>query len=186
MPPAYSTYLATSDDSFTVVYSSSTDMCASKQISEAKSWHKVVYFTLNAGFSALPVLTLVAMNMFLVFFAMKKSNTAVHKRNIVIVVLVTASFILFGLPFFLYSVKYGEHTENHDPVLRFVTYIGFTSLWSNPVIYLVTNRSFRTFTVTRVTTRGRYNSTVFYNQTQQNIMIINRQQCYREGLMRIS
>ena len=145
--PAYSAYRTVVDDKFIVVFSASQCMCSSVQVSKAESWHKVVYYLIAGLLNGLPCVTLCVMNLFLVVYALRKSNRAVNKRNIVIVVLITASFLLFGLPYFFYSTKHGQTSGDNDPMLRFVTFTTFISFWSNPVIYLVTNQNFRSFTV---------------------------------------
>ena len=144
--PVYSCYRVILDDKFLVVFSASQCMCSSIQIAEAGGWHKVVYYFLAGSLNGLPCLVLCVTNSFLVIYALKKSNRTVNKSNIVIVVLVTASFLLFGLPYFAYSAKHGQTANNNDSTLRIVTFTTFICLWSNPVIYLVTNRGFRTFT----------------------------------------
>lgn len=144
--PAYASLKSFALDEFVVLFSRSQCMCSSVQIMETGNFHKIVYYVLAATLNGLPCLTLLGINTFLVTYAAKKTRRAVKKTNIVIVVLITLSFLLSILPYFFYSMKYGNTHNDNDKLLRFVTFVTFTSLWSNPVIYLVTNESFRTFT----------------------------------------
>ena len=144
--PVFSVYRSTVDDKFAVVFSTSQCMCSSVPVAEIGSLQKILYLVFAGSLNGLPCFTLCAMNTFLVVYALKKCNRVMDKGNIVIVLLVTTSFLVSGLPYFFYSVKHGHTSNNNDAFLRVVTFITFISLWSNPVIYLVTNKHFRTFT----------------------------------------
>ena len=157
--PAYTSFKAFVFDEFDVLFSSSQCMCSSVQVIKTGNFHKIFYYVLAGTLNGLPCLTLLGINTFLVIYAVKKTNRAVNKTNIVIVFLITFSFLLSILPYFFYSIKHGNTHNNNDNVLRFVTFATFTSLWSNPVIYLVTNENFRTFTAESARKISRANDT---------------------------
>ena len=91
-------------------------------------------------------------------YAIRKTNRPINKKNIAVVILVTAIFLLSFLPLFLYeAVAYGLSRESDKAYLRsnfeWVKYFTYVSSWSNPVIYLVMNERFREFTKTKVSLR---------------------------------
>ena len=129
-----------------VEFSSAQCMCWSVFAEDAENWQHNVGYLLAGMLNGMPCLVLCVVNSFLVGYALKKSNTSVNKMNIVIVVMVTVSFLLPMLPYYVYYMVAGGTWDNHPEIVRFVTFIMFISLWANPPIYILTNRSFRIFT----------------------------------------
>ena len=108
--------------------------------------------------TAVPCLTLLVTTFVLMVYAIRKTNRPINKKNIAVVILVTATFLLSFLPLFLYeAVAYGLSREFDKAYLRrnfeWVKYFTYVSSWSNPVIYLVMNERFREFTKTKVSLR---------------------------------
>ena len=137
-------------DIFIIDFSKSQCMCWMVQASEPESWHLITDYVLAGVLNALPCITLIGMNTFLVIYAAKKSTRSINKMNILVVILITASFLVSSLPYFVYYMISGDVWDDNDSTLRFVTFVMFLTLWSNPVIYLVTNSYFRRFTVESV------------------------------------
>lgn len=152
--PIWSYYGACVAQFLVVEFSPGQCMCWSVFTGNSQSWQHSVGYFLATLLNGLPCLTLCFMNTFLVAFALKKSNTTVNKLNIVIVVLVTLAFILPMLPYFIYYMIHGNDWDSSIAQVRFVTFVMFISSWANPPIYLLTNRSFKMFTL-RLLRRGR-------------------------------
>ncbi|KAL5259056.1 hypothetical protein ACHWQZ_G009509 [Mnemiopsis leidyi] len=129
-----------------VEFSPSQSMCWSVFAEDAENWQESVGYVLAGMLNGMPCLVLCVVNSFLVGYALKKSNTSVNKMNIVIVVMVTVSFLLPMLPYYVYYMVAGGTWDSYPGTVRFVTFIMFISLWANPPIYILTNRSFRIFT----------------------------------------
>lgn len=128
-------------------FSRSQCMCWLLQNSTPQIWHLVLDYLLSGMLNALPCLTLIGLNAYLVIFAVRKSTRSVNKMNIMVVVLITASFLVATLPYFIYFVIRGDVWSDGDVILRFVTFVFFLAFWSNPVIYLATNKNFWNYTV---------------------------------------
>ena len=97
-----------------------------------------------------PCSALVIMNTALVYIALKRSNTSVNWANVSIVVFVTAVFIASILPHFVYFIKNRQNwTDSVE--LRWTVATTLVSTFSNPVIYFLTNPSFRSFTIGWIT-----------------------------------
>ena len=156
--PAYNFYKSTLKNIFAVQFSRSQCMCWIIQISQPESWHFILDYALSGLLNALPCLTLIGTNTFLVLYAVKKSTRTVNKMNILIVVLITASFLISSLPYFAYYMSSGDVWDDSDGTLRLVTFAMFLVLWSNPIIYLATNRYFRRFLIRSVLRDGRRTS----------------------------
>ena len=93
-----------------------------------------------------PCSALVIMNTALVYIALKRSHTSVNWANVSIVVFVTAVFIASILPHFVYFIKNRQNwTDSVE--LRWTVATTLVSTFSNPVIYFLTNPSFRSFTI---------------------------------------
>ena len=144
--PAWSYYGVYIGQFLLVEFSPAQCMCWSIFSSRSKTWHHTVGYLLAGLLNGLPCISLCLMNTFLVGYALKKSNRTVNKMNIVIVVMVTLSFLLPMLPYFIFYMVYGN-TWNQGSTVRFVTFIMFISSWANPPIYLLTNKSFKLFTM---------------------------------------
>ena len=85
-----------------------------------------------------PCVTLVILNISLITFAILKSHRSVKIGNIVIVVTVTACFLVSFLPI-IAALVFGDW----EP---FAWSFSLLSLWTNPVIYLLVNKQLRTYT----------------------------------------
>ena len=118
-----------------------------------------IRLVLLAVCTVLPCLTLMITTTVLMVYAIRKTNRPINKKNITVVILVTASFLFSFLPFFLYqAVSYGLSRESDKAYLgrnfEWVKYFTYVSSWSNPVIYLVMNERFREFTKSKVSVRA--------------------------------
>ena len=91
---------------------------------------------------ALPSLTLIIFNSAVVVFAIQKSNNAINKKNLLIVVIVTAGFFISFIP---ESVSLLSHSTTLE-YREFAYSLIWLSCWTNPFIYLAVNPSFREFT----------------------------------------
>ena len=94
---------------------------------------------------AVPNLMLIVSNAVLIGYATKKTNTRVNKLNILIVIFVTATFLVSFLPMF--AVFFWKI---HGTFRDFAWSAVFLSSWSNPFIYLAVNPRFRAYTKSRV------------------------------------
>ena len=107
----------------------------------------IISFILVTVYDALPCLTLVITTTILMIYAIKKSKRPINKRNVFVVVLVTASFLLSFLPYIIFiSAYFFLHGKLLDKLYEWTWPFTFLSSWSNPIIYLTMNRSFRDFT----------------------------------------
>ena len=147
IPPTWQLYKSTLTTIYQVHFSKSQCMCWMIQISTPKIWHLILDYLLSGLLNALPCITLIGVNTFLVIFAVRKSTRTVNKMNIVVVILITTLFLVATLPYFIYYMISGDVWSDDDVILRFVTFIFFMAFWSNPVVYLATNRYFWRFTV---------------------------------------
>ena len=97
-----------------------------------------------------PCSALVIMNTALVYIALKRSNTSVNWANVSVVVFVTAVFIASILPHFVYFIENRQNwTDSVE--LRWTVATTLVSTFSNPVIYFLTNPTFRSFTIGWIT-----------------------------------
>jgi hypothetical protein len=178
--PVWSFYGACVRHFLLVEYSPSQTMCWSVFSPDAESWHHFVGYLLAGILNGLPCLALCVMNTFLVGYALKKSNTTVNKMNIVIVVMVTLSFLLPMLPYFIYYMVSGDSWATHHNTVRFVTFIMFISSWANPPIYFLTNKSFRLFTM-KLARRNHVS-----NQSDSRVvMTVRKNQMVRHSVTRV-
>ena len=95
---------------------------------------------------ALPSLTLIIFNSAVVVFAIQKSNNAINKKNLLIVVIVTAGFFISFIPELVSSLSPSYPAEYRE----FSFSLLWLSCWTNPFIYLAVNPSFREFTKNRL------------------------------------
>ena len=100
-------------------------------------------------FNALPCLTLIVINTSLVTYASRKANSTVNKKNILVVVMVTGSFLISILPHFVNHVLmlFDKRSLEFKEIAWSITYL---STWINPFIYLAVNPTFREFTVDKI------------------------------------
>ena len=103
---------------------------------------EIIHFTIIGIFNALPCVTLVFLNTVLVIFAIIKSNSAINKRNLLTVILVTTGFLTSSLPYFIYQIPESGTQQQYDEIAWAIC---FSSSWINPFIYLLINPTFRVF-----------------------------------------
>ena len=151
--PIYYFYGAIVERIFIVDFSVTQCFCWSNQTAFPKSWHIIFEYFTTILLNGLPCLTLFLMNTFLVIYAVNKTNNPVNKTNIMIVILVTASFLISVLPYFIYAMLRGDSWDETDYTIRLVTFIMFLSFWTNPVIYFFANNHFRKLVINVVLTR---------------------------------
>ena len=144
--PVYYIYLSTLKEITDLEFSRPQCMCWMIYISEPYAWIVIADYIILGTVNTLPCLTLIVVNTVLVCFAIKKSTRPVNKGNILLVVFTTVSFLVAVLPHFVNFVIDGDLTTGHDIVIRFVMFIHFSAFWSNPIVYLATNRHFWNFT----------------------------------------
>ena len=106
---------------------------------------KVFNYVLLALLLALPIFMLIASNAVLIGLAAKKTNTKINKLNVLIVFLVTASFLMSFLPSLVFLAM---KTEGSPRDLSW--YVTFLSTWINPCIYIAVNSQFRSYTKERI------------------------------------
>jgi hypothetical protein len=123
--------------------------CSALFTENVQDWQKVIPMILSVVVNGIPCLVIVLTNAILVVYALKKSRSTVNKLNLLVVVLVTCSFLISIFPCFAYMQKMGTTHEDwgNDMTVRFVYFMTFLSAWSNPIVYLATNPSFREFTL---------------------------------------
>ena len=99
--------------------------------------------------TAVPSLSLVITTTMLMIYAMKKTNRPINKTNVLLVILMTASFLLSLLPYTIYAVAhFFPRSISHklfDKMFECAWSFTFISSWSNPIIYSVMNQNFRNF-----------------------------------------
>ena len=98
-------------------------------------------------FNLLPCVSLVISNSLLICYAAKKSHTHVKKRSLLVVILVTTSLLLSFGPMYA-AIIFRSATSSAFEELSWS--LAFWSSWSNPVVYLAVNPSFRQFTIRQV------------------------------------
>lgn len=110
----------------------------------------MIALSLVIVYDALPCVTLVITTTILMVYAIKKTNRPINKINVLVVVSVTMSFLISFLPFtvFILTLFFPEsiNKEHADIIFGWTWSFMFLSSWSNPIIYLVMNESFRNFT----------------------------------------
>ena len=95
---------------------------------------------------ALPCLSLIILNSALVILAVKKSNTSLNKRNLLIVIIMVSTFLLSFVPYLIVYLLESTTQESKE-ITAVITYL---SLWNNPLIYFAVNRNFNTFVKERI------------------------------------
>ena len=101
-----------------------------------------IFTILAVTLDVIPCLGLVVINSILVIYAIKKTNTTVNKRNLVVVITVTTCTLLAFIPLFVTMMFRRATSWAVDELAWSIT---FSSLWSNPIIYLAVNPAFREF-----------------------------------------
>ena len=115
--------------------------------------------------NGLPGVTLVILNVALVTFAMKKTNSAINKKNFLIVALVTYAFLLSFIPYFVEQLNIFRHLGYAEMSYS----LAYLSTWINPVIYFAVNPPFRNFTMKKLTVHNSVNEVHSGSQSQQRI-----------------
>ena len=108
---------------------------------------QMIGFVLGSVLIILPCITLMIFNAALIIFAVKKSNSGVNKRNLLIVVFVTSLFLLSILPYFLLYIPPLEFSPEYKEMSWSFLY---SSTWTNPFIYFAVNPTFRKFVQDRL------------------------------------
>ena len=106
-----------------------------------------LHFMLITVFNLLPCVTLVISNTVLIVYAARKSRTHIKKRSLLVVILVTVSLLLSFGPMYAAIIFRSVTSSEFE---EFTWSLAFWSSWSNPVVYLAVNPSFRQFTVRQV------------------------------------
>ena len=119
-----------------------------KQTQEV-STARIVGFAVTAMSIGLPNIILTVTTAVLLVYAVRKTNRPINKKNVLITVSVTVIFLLSFFPLMLYMTAhmFPDTIEGAFlyPIFEWVWSFTFLSTWSNPIIYLVTNESFRVF-----------------------------------------
>ena len=97
-------------------------------------------------FIVFPLIVLIAVNASLVCFAVRSTKRKVNRKNVLIVILVTLTFVATFTPFTVQYQKWGHSFHDAPVSLRLGLFVGFISSFSNPFIYIATNETFRNFT----------------------------------------
>ena len=114
------------------------------------SSRKIIIFGLFFIFGALPCITLVIINSALIIFALKKSNSAINKRKLLMVVMVTVIFLISFIPHFLDLILGNYMTDLPLEYSEIAVSVAFLSVWVNPFVYYAVNPSFKEFTKRRL------------------------------------
>ena len=159
--PAFQFYKFTIKHEFIVKFSPSRCQCVSFKKSFNITGAPISALLLVSITNLLPCLSMCTLNTILVTYALKKSNRGVNIWNILIVVLVTASFLFSMLPYFVFIlVNYDVDRSAiivdryRELKMRVIVFITFLQLWSNPIIYLVTNQNFKNYMMQLVVKRS--------------------------------
>ena len=111
---------------------------------------KIMNYAIICAFNALPCISLVIVNSTLLIFAWINANSAINKRNLVTVTLVTVTFLISVIPQFVSFMPLRISSEYEEIAWSFI----FLSAWINPFIYLALNPTFRKFTKTTMRRMG--------------------------------
>jgi hypothetical protein len=104
-----------------------------------EEWKIILGALIVFGFLLMASITMVILNSALVIFAVKRSKSAVNKKNILTVIIITVVFLISFVPSL---VILWTEAEDGEIELSFI----WLSSWTNPFIYLAVNPSFREFT----------------------------------------
>ena len=101
-----------------------------------------------------PCLSLVLTTTILLVYAIRKTNRPINKRNVAVVIAVTIIFLISFVPYLLYAaarLRSDVFKKQHlDIIFECAWSFAFISTWSNPIIYWMTNRSFRNFANSKI------------------------------------
>jgi hypothetical protein len=117
----------------------------------------------------------VVFNIVLVAFAFFKSNRSIKKGNLIIVVMVTISFLVSFLPL-IAALVFGEW----EPMAWSFSLL---SLWTNPIIYISVNKNLRRYTTKSIprnlTRRSTQDSAIAQNPPRSPLdnMDVTRKEC---------
>ena len=150
MPSIYAGVRLATESSGTdqlVLYHPSRSSCEFKPYNSSSiSPVKMFQYILLILLLAVPNLTLILSNTVLIGYAAKKTNTRINKRNVLIVILVTASFSVSFLPMLVVLGIRIRGTPRD-----FAWSMVFFSAWINPFIYMAVNTRFRAYTKDAIT-----------------------------------
>ena len=104
-----------------------------------------INYTIIGIFNALPCISLVIINSGLLIVAVKRANSAINKKNLMTVILVTVVFFVSIMPHFL-SLMF-DIPKLYDEL---AWSLAFLSTWVNPIIYVAVNPRFREFTKRKI------------------------------------
>ena len=130
-------------------------------------WIGFIGYAICFVFIAFPSITLVILNLALVILAIKKSKQAINRLNLLVVILVTAAFLISILPIF-FNVIIAETSLEYNEISWSLSFI---SVWINPFIYLAVNPAFKEFTKKKLLFRKHRSS---LQQVAFNRIVTNR------------
>ena len=111
----------------------------------------VIALIIASIYDGVPCITLVITTTILLIYVIKKTNRPINKLNVLMVISVTASFLLSFLPVVIHTAAHlfpAISKEQLDSIFEWAWSSTFVSSWINPFIYLAMNQSFRDFTRT--------------------------------------
>ena len=131
----------------------------------------ILGFAVAGVCNGIPCVTLVVITTILLVYAIIKTRRTINKKNVMMVILITFSFLLSFMPYYLYMSTHlspGLFTKDQlDRIFVWAWNFTFLSSWSNPIIYLVMNKTFRLFVRKKI--RGRKFSSRVDSQRLQTL-----------------
>ena len=142
--------VALSRDLFSLIENDEMTSLKTCTTRKSKGTSIIFCFILATVYDGIPCLTLVTTTTILMIYAIKKSKRPINKKNVLTVILVTATFLLSFLPYMIFIAAniFPEKIEGKllDRFYEWTWSFTFLSSWTNPIIYLTMNKSFRDFT----------------------------------------
>ena len=135
-----------------VRYSANHASCIGYQVVKGaeQHLHPKLERVLSFVFIIIPCVSLVVINTTLVILAVRSSNKKINRKNLLIVFLVTLIFVVTFLPFFIIQQIYILNFHKVSSIMNIALFVAFTSSFSNPMIYVATNETFRKFAVSKL------------------------------------
>ena len=144
--PSLGMYMRLVHGSTEVYFHSSRSNCELDPYeSITRNWGKILNYLALAFVAALPNLLLIVTNVLLIGYAAMKTKTTINKRNILIVILVTASYAMSYIPSLIVLSM-----RNQGLTRDLAWHIVFLQTWINPFIYVAVNPSFKAYTKDRL------------------------------------
>ena len=134
---------------FSVVHSTCIAFEAAEGVE--KAFQPLIERAMLFTFIVFPLIVLISVNAGLVCFAVRSTKRKVNRKNVLIVILVTLTFVATFTPFTVQYQKWGHSFHDAPVSLRIGLFVGFISSFSNPFIYIATNETFRNFTKSSLT-----------------------------------